>query len=73
MLWHELTIHTTEEAVEMITNFLHEAGAGGVSIEESGTTNKKRDTSLDSGLMRSFRLTIFLKGKPLSKGTLMRR
>ena len=46
MLWHELTIHTTEEAVEMITNFLHEAGAGGVSIEESGTTNKKRDTSL---------------------------
>lgn len=46
MLWRELTIHTTEEAVEMITNFLHEAGAGGVSIEESGTTNKKRDTSL---------------------------
>ncbi|GAB6929548.1 50S ribosomal protein L11 methyltransferase [Paenibacillus sp. JCM 10914] len=46
MLWRELTIHTTEEAVEMITNFLHEAGAGGVSIEESGSTNKKRDTSL---------------------------
>ncbi|MEK3731200.1 MULTISPECIES: 50S ribosomal protein L11 methyltransferase [Paenibacillus] len=46
MLWHELTIHTTEEAVEMITNFLHEAGAGGVSIEESGTVHKKRDTSL---------------------------
>ncbi|WP_017687222.1 50S ribosomal protein L11 methyltransferase [Paenibacillus sp. PAMC 26794] len=44
MLWHELTIHTTEEAVEMISNFLHEAGAGGVSIEESGTLNKKRDT-----------------------------
>ena len=21
MLWHELTIHTTEEAVEMISNF----------------------------------------------------
>ncbi|MED5020381.1 50S ribosomal protein L11 methyltransferase [Paenibacillus chibensis] len=45
MLWHEITIHTTEEAVEMISNFLHEAGAGGVSIEESGTLNKKRDTS----------------------------
>lgn len=44
MLWHELTIHTTEEAVEMISNFLHEAGAGGVSIEESGTLNKKRQT-----------------------------
>lgn len=29
----------------MISNFLHEAGAGGVSIEESGTLNKKRDTS----------------------------
>lgn len=46
MLWHEFTIHTTEEAVEMISNFLHEAGAGGVSIEESGSPNKKRDTSL---------------------------
>ncbi len=45
MLWNEITIHTTEEAVEMISNFLHEAGAGGVSIEESGTLNKPRDTS----------------------------
>ncbi|OAB33983.1 50S ribosomal protein L11 methyltransferase [Paenibacillus glacialis] len=44
MLWHEFTIHTTEESVEMISNFLHEAGAGGVSIEESGTLNKVRDT-----------------------------
>lgn len=46
MLWHEFTIHTTEEAVEMISNFLHEAGAGGVSIEESASTRKERDTSL---------------------------
>ncbi|MDQ0058384.1 50S ribosomal protein L11 methyltransferase [Paenibacillus harenae] len=46
MKWHELTIATTEEATEMITNFLHEMGAGGVSIEESGTLNKPRDTSL---------------------------
>ncbi|MBN3525889.1 50S ribosomal protein L11 methyltransferase [Paenibacillus apiarius] len=45
MHWHELTIHTTEEAIEMISNFLHEAGAGGVTIEESGTLNKERDTS----------------------------
>ncbi|WP_374018616.1 50S ribosomal protein L11 methyltransferase [Paenibacillus thiaminolyticus] len=45
MRWHELTIHTREEAVEMISNFLHEAGAGGVSIEESGTLNKERDTT----------------------------
>lgn len=46
MKWHELTIETTEEATEMISNFLHEMGAGGVSIEESGTLNKPRDTSL---------------------------
>ncbi|QYR20156.1 50S ribosomal protein L11 methyltransferase [Paenibacillus sp. sptzw28] len=46
MKWHELTISTTEQAIEMITNFLHETGAGGVSIEESGTLNKQRDTSL---------------------------
>lgn len=46
MLWYEFTIHTTEEAVEMISNFLHEAGAGGVSIEESASTRKARDTSL---------------------------
>jgi ribosomal protein L11 methyltransferase len=44
MLWNELTIHTTEEAQEMISNLLYEAGAGGVSIEESGTLNKVRDT-----------------------------
>jgi ribosomal protein L11 methyltransferase len=46
MKWFELTIATTEEATEMISNFLHEHGAGGVSIEESGTLNKPRDTSL---------------------------
>lgn len=44
MLWHELTVHTTEESQEMISNLLYEAGAGGVSIEESGTLNKARDT-----------------------------
>jgi ribosomal protein L11 methyltransferase len=46
MRWHEVTVHTTEEAIEMISNFIHEHGAGGVSIEESGSLNKKRDTSL---------------------------
>lgn len=45
MKWHEITIHTTEEAIEMISNFIHELGAGGVAIEESGTLNKVRDTS----------------------------
>lgn len=29
----------------MVSNFLHEAGAGGVSIEESGTLNKQRTTT----------------------------
>lgn len=46
MKWNELTIHITEEAVEMITNFLHEAGAGGVTIEEHVDNSKPRDTSL---------------------------
>ncbi|WP_019636300.1 50S ribosomal protein L11 methyltransferase [Paenibacillus fonticola] len=46
MIWKEITIHTTEEAVEMITNFLHEAGAGGVTIEEYVDNDKPRDTSL---------------------------
>jgi ribosomal protein L11 methyltransferase len=45
MLWHEITIYSKEEAVEMISNFLHEMGAGGVTIEESGSLNRKRDTS----------------------------
>lgn len=46
MIWKEITIHTTEEAVEMFTNFLHEEGAGGVTIEEYVDNNKPRDTSL---------------------------
>lgn len=45
MKWYELTIATTEIATEMISNFLHEHGAGGVSIEESEHLNKPRDTS----------------------------
>ncbi|EFM12746.1 ribosomal protein L11 methyltransferase [Paenibacillus curdlanolyticus YK9] len=45
MKYHELTIATREEVVEAISDFLHEAGAGGVAIEESGSLNRKRDTS----------------------------
>ncbi|MFK7693488.1 50S ribosomal protein L11 methyltransferase [Paenibacillus sp. HJGM_3] len=45
MRWFEITIYTREEAIEMISNAFHEMGAGGVSIEESGTLNKERDTS----------------------------
>jgi ribosomal protein L11 methyltransferase len=46
MLWREITIYTTEEASEAIADWLHGQGAGGVSIEESGTLDRKRDTSL---------------------------
>jgi len=44
--WHELTISTREEVVEAIADYLHEAGAGGVAIEESGSLNRPRDTKL---------------------------
>jgi ribosomal protein L11 methyltransferase len=43
--WHEITLRTTEEAAEVIAHHFHEQGAGGVSIEESGTLAKERDTS----------------------------
>ncbi|WP_166238379.1 50S ribosomal protein L11 methyltransferase [Paenibacillus turpanensis] len=46
MRWHEITIYTTEEATEAIADYLHQLGAGGVSIEESGSLERKRDTSL---------------------------
>lgn len=45
MIWHEVTLHSTEEAMEMISNFFHEHGTGGVSIEETGSLNRARDTS----------------------------
>lgn len=45
MRWHEITIHTREEVVELIANAFHEMGAGGVTIEESGSLDKQRDTS----------------------------
>ncbi|QAA22841.1 50S ribosomal protein L11 methyltransferase [Sporolactobacillus terrae] len=35
MRWSEICIHTTEEAIESVTNILYEAGAGGVVIEDS--------------------------------------
>jgi ribosomal protein L11 methyltransferase len=45
MLWHEITIYTTEEATEAIADWLHSRGAGGVSIEESGNLERSRDLS----------------------------
>lgn len=34
MLWSEISIHTTHEAIEAISNILHEAGSSGVVIED---------------------------------------
>jgi ribosomal protein L11 methyltransferase len=45
MKWSEISIHTTQEAVEAISNILHEAGAGGVVIEDPYDLIKERDTS----------------------------
>ncbi|WP_409341370.1 50S ribosomal protein L11 methyltransferase [Paenibacillus sp. MBLB4367] len=66
MRWHELTVYTTEEAVEMISNFIHELGAGGVSIEESGTLNKPRDTSFGQWFDLPF--NDILEGRAVIKG-----
>ncbi|TDF96752.1 50S ribosomal protein L11 methyltransferase [Paenibacillus piri] len=66
MRWHEVTVHTTEEAIEMISNFIHELGAGGVSIEESGTLNKERDTSL--GQWYELPLNDIPEGRAVIKG-----
>lgn len=41
--WSELSIHTTNEAVEPISNILHEAGASGVVIEDSEDLCKVRE------------------------------
>lgn len=40
--WSELSIHTSEEAVDAISNILHEAGASGVVIEDSQDFEKQR-------------------------------
>lgn len=45
MKWSEISIHTTHEAVEAISNILHEAGAGGVVIEDPYDLTKERDAS----------------------------
>jgi ribosomal protein L11 methyltransferase len=42
MKWSEMSIHTTQEAVEPISNILHEAGASGVVIEDVFDLYKER-------------------------------
>ncbi|MFB1050763.1 50S ribosomal protein L11 methyltransferase [Paraliobacillus sp. JSM ZJ581] len=46
MKWSELCIHTTNEAIEPISNILHEAGASGVVIEDSEELDRDRSTDL---------------------------
>lgn len=43
MKWSELSIHTTIEAVDAISNILHEAGASGVVIEDSEELLRERE------------------------------
>jgi ribosomal protein L11 methyltransferase len=43
MKWSEISIHTTNEAVEPISNILHEAGASGVVIEDPFELQKERE------------------------------
>ncbi len=42
MKWSEISIHTTNEAIEPISNILHEAGASGVVIEDPSELVKER-------------------------------
>ena len=41
--WSEISIHTTNEAIEPISNILHEAGASGVVIEDPFELIKTRE------------------------------
>jgi ribosomal protein L11 methyltransferase len=43
MKWSEFAIHTTNEAVEPVSNILHEAGASGVVIEDPEELIKERE------------------------------
>lgn len=42
MKWSEISVHTANEAVEPISNILHEAGASGVVIEDPFELTKER-------------------------------
>lgn len=44
MKWSEVCIHTTQEAVEPVSNILHESGASGVVIEDPTDLNRDWET-----------------------------
>ncbi|BAM47234.1 50S ribosomal protein L11 methyltransferase [Amphibacillus xylanus] len=46
MKWSEICIHTTNEAIEPISNILHEAGASGVVIEDADDFHRERSVEL---------------------------
>ena len=43
MKWSELAVQTTNEAIEPVSNILHEAGASGVVIEDAEDLTKERE------------------------------
>lgn len=45
MKWAEISIHTTQEAVEPISHILHESGAGGVVIEDKADLLRERESN----------------------------
>ncbi len=47
MKWTEITIKTTTEAVEAVTNILYEIGVGGVSIEDPSDFKFKKKNEFD--------------------------
>ncbi len=66
MNWHEITVHTTEEAVEIVSYFIHELGAAGVSIEDSSSNFKKMDTTF--GQIYEFPINDVALGRAVIKG-----
>lgn len=47
MSWAEISIQTTNEAVEAIANLLHEAGSNGVVTEDIPTTRMNKDGDIE--------------------------
>lgn len=45
MKWSEVSVHTTQEAVEAVSNILHEVGASGVVIEDPEILHREWDVS----------------------------
>ncbi|MBM7716317.1 ribosomal protein L11 methyltransferase [Bacillus thermophilus] len=43
MKWSEISVYTTNEAIEPISHIMHEAGAAGIAIEDREDLDKKRE------------------------------